>query len=29
MSENEKETQNEITGLDDNVSSRHIVNVIA
>ena len=29
MSENEKEKQNEITGLDDNVSSRHIVNVIA
>ena len=28
-SDNEKEKQNEITGLDDNVSSRHIVNVIA
>ena len=28
-SENEKEKQNTITGLDDNVSSRHIVNVIA
>ena len=28
-SENEKEKQNAITGLDDNVSSRHIVNVIA
>ena len=28
-SDNEKENQNEITGLDDNVSSRHIVNVIA
>ena len=28
-SENEKEKQNEIIGLDDNVSSRHIVNVIA
>ena len=27
--ENEKEKQNTITGLDDNVSSRHIVNVIA
>ena len=28
-SENEKEKQNEIIGLDKNVSSRHIVNVIA
>ena len=28
-SEDEKEKQNTITGLDDNVSSRHIVNVIA
>ena len=28
-SENEKEKQNAITGLDENVSSRHIVNVIA
>ena len=28
-SENEREKQNTITGLDDNVSSRHIVNVIA
>ena len=28
-SDNEKEKQNEITDLDDNVSSRHIVNVIA
>ena len=28
-SENEKEKQNTTTGLDDNVSSRHIVNVIA
>ena len=28
-SNNEKEKQNLITGLDDNVSSRHIVNVIA
>jgi flagellar hook-length control protein FliK len=28
-SENEKEKQNAIKGLDDNVSSRHIVNVIA
>ncbi len=28
-SENEREEQNNITGLDDNVSSRHIVNVIA
>ena len=27
--ENKKEKQNTITGLDDNVSSRHIVNVIA
>ena len=28
-SDSEKENHNEITGLDDNVSSRHIVNVIA
>ncbi len=28
-SENEKEKQNTLTGLDNNVSSRHIVNVIA
>ena len=28
-SDNEKEKQNTITGLDDNVSSRHIINVIA
>jgi len=28
-SEHEKEKQNTITGLDDNVSSRHIINVIA
>ena len=28
-SDNEKEKQNKITDLDDNVSSRHIVNVIA
>ena len=28
-SDDEKEKQNEITGLDDNVSSRHIINVIA
>ena len=27
--DNEQEKQNETTGLDDNVSSRHIVNVIA
>ncbi len=29
MSENEKEKQNKITYLDDNVSSRHMINIIA